>query len=58
MRTPVLVSIAVLALVANPPFIDAQGSCDKQFVVSQVNLPTTNQMSPSDQAIVLVIVLH
>jgi len=51
MRTPVLVSIAVLALVANPRFIAAQGSCDKQFVVSQVNLPTTTHVSPSDQAV-------
>jgi outer membrane protein assembly factor BamA len=52
MRTPLLlVSFAVLVLVANPPFIAAQGSCDKQFVVSQVNLPTTTHLSPSDQAV-------
>jgi len=50
MRTPVLVSFAVLALVANPP-CTAQGSCEKQFVVSQVNLPTTTHMSSSDQAV-------
>jgi len=41
MRIPLFVSFVVLAVVANSPFIVSQGTCDGQFVVSQVDLPAT-----------------
>ena len=48
-RTPLLVSFVAFVLLEIPPSIAAQGSCNKQFVVSQVNLPTTTRLSPGDQ---------
>jgi outer membrane protein assembly factor BamA len=41
----------------SPLFIAAQDSCDKQFVVSQVNLPATSGLSASDQALIRVRVI-
>jgi hypothetical protein len=47
---PLVVSLAVFVLVSVPKFVGAQDSCDKQFVVLGVNLPTTTQLSASEQA--------
>jgi outer membrane protein assembly factor BamA len=51
MRTPLLLSFAAFVLLEIPPFIAAQGSCNKQFVVSQVNLPTTTRLTPGDEGV-------
>jgi outer membrane protein assembly factor BamA len=50
MHSPLAVSLVASVLVAVPLFVAAQDSCDKQFVVSQVNLPTTTHLSRSEQA--------
>ena len=50
MHSLLVVSLAAFAFVAGPPIAAAQDSCDEQFVVSQVSLPTTTQLSPSEQA--------
>jgi outer membrane protein assembly factor BamA len=49
MRTPLLVSFAAFALLEVPITSVAQGPCNKQLVVSQVNLPTTTHLSSGDQ---------
>lgn len=49
MRAPLLVSFTAFALLEITPFTAAQRSCDKRFVVSQVNLPTTTRLSAGDQ---------
>jgi hypothetical protein len=43
-------SLAALALGAFSILVVAQEPCDKQFVVSQVSLPTTTRLSQSEQA--------
>jgi outer membrane protein assembly factor BamA len=50
MRKPLVLSLLILALGAVLPFVSAQDSCHKQFVVSQVNLPATTRLSRSGQA--------
>jgi hypothetical protein len=50
MHSLLVVSLVAFAFVAGPPIAVAQDSCDKQFVVSDVSLPTTTQLSPSEQA--------
>jgi outer membrane protein assembly factor BamA len=50
MDRPLVVSLVALALLAVAPLVAAQDSCDKQFVVSQVNLPTTTYLSRSERA--------
>jgi hemolysin activation/secretion protein len=50
MDSLLVVSLLAFAFVAGPPVAAAQDSCDKQFVVSEVSLPTTTQLSPSEQA--------
>jgi hypothetical protein len=52
MRSFLVVSLLAVSFVGSPRMTAAQDSCDKQFVVSQVNLPTTTQLSPSEQATV------
>jgi hypothetical protein len=39
-----------VALAVFHPFVSAQSSCDKPFVVSQVTLPSTTHLSGSEQA--------
>lgn len=50
MNRPLIVSLAALALGTIPTLIVAQEPCDKQFVVSQVNLPATTRLSQNEQA--------
>ena len=50
MYRPLVVSFAALVLVSVPRFLHAQDSCDKQFVVSEVSLPTTTHLPASEQA--------
>ena len=50
MRSLVVLTFVVLAFVGSCPIATAQDSCDEQFVVSQVNLPTTTQLPPREQA--------
>ena len=45
-----LVASFLAFTLARSPITVAQDSCDKQYVVSQVSLPTTTQLSPSEQA--------
>ena len=40
----------LVALAVFHPFVSAQSSCDKPFVVSQVTLPSTTHLSGSEQA--------
>jgi outer membrane protein assembly factor BamA len=49
MQTPLVLSLVVFALGAALPFVSAQDSCDRQFVVSHVSLPMT-RLSRSEQA--------
>ena len=50
MYRPLVVSLAAFVLVSVPRFLSAQASCGKQFVVLGVSLPTTTQLSASEQA--------
>ncbi len=50
MHQPLVLSLAALALSTVPIFVVAQEPCDKQFVVSQVSLPSTTRLSRSEQA--------
>lgn len=50
MYRPLVVSLAAFVLVAVPRFLRAQDSCDKQFVVSEVSLPTTTHLAANEQA--------
>ena len=50
MYRPLVVSFAALVLVSVPRFLHAQDSCGKQFVVSEVSLPTTTHLPASEQA--------
>jgi len=50
MRTLLFVALLAVWFVGSPSIAAPQDSCDKQFVVSQVNLPTTTQLSSSEQA--------
>ena len=50
MYRPLVVSVAALVLVSVPRFLRAQDFCDKQFVVSEVSLPTTTHLAASEQA--------
>ena len=50
MRTPLFVALLTVCFVGSPSIATPQDSCDKQFVVSQVNLPMTTQLSSSEQA--------
>ena len=50
MYRPLVVSFAAFVLVSVPQFLRAQDSCDKQFVVSEVSLPTTTRLPASEQA--------
>jgi outer membrane protein assembly factor BamA len=54
MRSFLVVFLLAFAFVGSSPTTAAQGSCDKQFVISQVSLPTTTQLSPSEQATIRV----
>ena len=49
-QKPLVLSFVILALGAVLPFVSAQDSCRKQFVVSQVSLPATTLLSRSEQA--------
>jgi outer membrane protein assembly factor BamA len=49
MRSLVVFTFVGLAFVGSFSFAAAQDSCDEQFVVSQVNLPTTTQLLPREQ---------
>jgi hypothetical protein len=50
MRALLFVALLAVCFVGSPSIATPQESCDKQFVVSQVNLPMTTQLSPSEQA--------
>jgi hypothetical protein len=49
MHRPLVLSFVFVALVAALPFVSAQDSCDRQFVVSLVNLSATTRLSRSEQ---------
>ncbi len=48
MRRPLVLSLVVVALASTFPFVSAQDSCDRQFVISQVNL-SASTLSRSEQ---------
>ena len=48
MHRPLVLSLAVVALASTLQFVSAQDSCDRQFVISQVNLSATT-LSRSEQ---------
>ena len=50
MYRPLVVSLVAFVLVSVPRFLSAQDSCDKQYVVSEVSLPTTTHLAASEQA--------
>ena len=50
MRDPLFVALLTVCFVGSSSIAAPQDSCDKQFVVSQVNLPMTTQLSSSEQA--------
>jgi Surface antigen variable number repeat len=50
MNKPLVVFLVAFALVTVAPWVAAQDFCDKQFVVSQVDLRTTTHLSPSELA--------
>ena len=50
MYRPLVVPLVAFVLVSVPQFLCAQDSCDKQFVVSEVSLPTTTHLPASQQA--------
>ncbi len=50
MHTLLFLAPLVVCFVGCPSIAVPQDSCDKQFVVSQVNLPVTTQLSSSEQA--------
>ena len=50
MYRPLVVSLVAFVLVSVPQFLRAEDSCDKQFVVSEVSLPTTTHLPASEQA--------
>jgi hypothetical protein len=50
MNRPLVVFLVAFALVTVAPLFAAQDSCDKQFVVSQVDLRTTTHLSRSELA--------
>jgi len=52
LQKPLVVSLAALVFVSISPVVSAQSSCDKEFVVSQVTLPSTSQLSRTQQAAV------
>jgi hypothetical protein len=54
MYRPLVVPLVAFFLVSVPRFLGAQDSCHKQFVVSEVVLPTTTQLPASEQAAVRV----
>ena len=49
MRSLLVFGVLVFALTRSPITV-AQDTCDRQYVVSQVSLPTTTKLSPSEQA--------
>ena len=50
MRSLLVLTFVGLAFVGSCSIAAAQESCDEQFVVSQVNLPTTTPLPPREQA--------
>ncbi len=50
MRTLLFVTLLAVCFVGSPSIAAPQDSCDKHFVVSQVSLPMTTQLSPREQA--------
>ena len=52
MHRPLVVCLAAFVLVSVPRFVAAQESCNRQFVVSEVSLPTTARLSQSEQAMI------
>lgn len=52
MHRPLVVGLAAFVLVSVPGFVAAEESCDRQFVVSEVSLPTTTHLSQSEQAVI------
>jgi len=52
LQKPLVVALAALVFLSISPVVPAQHSCDKQFVVSQVSLPTATQLSVTYQAAV------
>ena len=50
MRTLLFVPLLAVGFVGSPSIAAPQDSYDKEFVVSQVGLPMTTQLSPREQA--------
>jgi hypothetical protein len=50
MRSLLVLTFAGLGFIGNGSIAAAQDSCDKQFVVSQVDLSTTTPLSPKQLA--------
>jgi outer membrane protein assembly factor BamA len=50
MRRPLVLGLVAFTFFAVASFVAAQDSCDKQFVVSGVDLPTKTHLSRSEQA--------